>query len=83
MGNIRTATYHSTSYSPQQQDERAECENKFRHKLGPVGYKATMPKWERRSKSFMMLGYQIPLKVALRAPETRYGVILIQMIADD
>jgi hypothetical protein len=31
----------------------------------------------------MMLGYQIPLKVALCAPETRSGVILIQMVADD
>jgi hypothetical protein len=26
MGHIRIATYHSTSRSPQQQDERAECE---------------------------------------------------------
>jgi hypothetical protein len=31
----------------------------------------------------MMLGYQIPLKVAVCKLENRFGVILVQMIADD
>jgi hypothetical protein len=31
----------------------------------------------------MMLGYQIPLKVALCTPETTSGVILVQMIVDN
>jgi hypothetical protein len=57
--------------------------NKFKHKLGPRGYKAAMPNGQRRSKSFVMLGHQIPLKVALHAPETGSGVILIQMIVDN
>jgi hypothetical protein len=38
--------------------------NKFRHKLGPEGYKASIQKWTKKEKSFMTLGYQIPLKVA-------------------
>jgi hypothetical protein len=57
--------------------------NKFRHKLGPGGYKATMPKWAKKEQDFMMLGYHIPLKVVLCAPETGSGFVLIQMIADD
>jgi hypothetical protein len=31
----------------------------------------------------MMLGNQMPLKVALCAPETRSEVVLVQIIADD
>jgi hypothetical protein len=38
---------------------------------------------QRRSKSFVMLGYQIHFKVALCAPKTRSEDVLIQMIVDD
>jgi hypothetical protein len=35
--------------------------NRFKHRLGPSGYKAAIPLW---TKSFVRLGYRIPLKVA-------------------
>jgi hypothetical protein len=76
---------HTTSQAIALSNKMKELDvkNKFRHKLGPGGYKATMPKWVKKSKSFMMLGYHIPLKVALCEPETGFGVILVQIIADD
>jgi hypothetical protein len=59
------------------------AKNKFRHKLGLEGTRLQCQKGQRKSKSFVMLEYKIPLKVALCAPETGSEVILIQMIADD
>jgi hypothetical protein len=57
--------------------------NKFRHKLGPGGYKAVIPTWAKKEQALHDAGYQIPLKVALCAPETGSGVVLVQMIAVD
>jgi hypothetical protein len=61
MGHIHIATYHSTSRSPQQQDERVECE-KNRHKLGPGGYKAAMPKWAKKEQELHDAGILDPLE---------------------
>jgi hypothetical protein len=57
--------------------------NKFRHKLGPGGYKDAMPKWAKKEQELRVAGFQISLKVAWWAPETESRVILVQMTADD
>jgi hypothetical protein len=51
--------------------------NKFRHKLGPGGYKAAMPKWAKKEQELREARIPYPLKVAWCTPETGSGVILI------
>jgi hypothetical protein len=51
--------------------------NKFKHRLGPGGYKAAILLWTKKNMSFMRLGYWIPLKVARGARETGYGISLV------
>jgi hypothetical protein len=36
--------------------------NKFRHKLGPGGYKATMPKWAKKEQEICDAGIPDPLE---------------------
>jgi hypothetical protein len=36
--------------------------NKFRHKLGPGGYKATMPKWAKKEQEICDAGIPYPLE---------------------
>jgi hypothetical protein len=62
MGHIHKTIYHSRSHSPQQQDERAECKDKCRHKLGSRGYKAAMPKWAKKEQELSGAGIPNPLE---------------------
>jgi hypothetical protein len=36
--------------------------NKFRHKLGPGGYKAAIPKWAKKEQELRDAGIQDPLE---------------------
>jgi hypothetical protein len=51
--------------------------NKFKHRLGPGGTRLQYHSGQRRNKSFMRLGYRIPLKVECYARETGSGISFI------
>jgi hypothetical protein len=38
------------------------AKNKFRHKLGPGGYKATMPKWQKKEQELREARIPNPLE---------------------
>jgi hypothetical protein len=50
MEHLPTTTYHYRSYSAQQQNEKLNRRNKFKHKLGPGGYKAAIPVWTKKEQ---------------------------------
>jgi hypothetical protein len=39
-----------------------DVKNKFRHKLGPEGYKAAMPKWAKKEQELCDAGIPNPLE---------------------
>jgi hypothetical protein len=43
--------------------------NKLKHRLGPGGYKATIPLWTKKEQKLCELGYRNPMKVAHCARE--------------
>jgi hypothetical protein len=57
--------------------------NKFRHKLGPGGYKAAMPKWAKKEQELHEARIPYPLKVARCTPVTGSRVVLIYITTDD
>jgi hypothetical protein len=59
------------------------AKNKFGHKLGCGGYKDAMPKWEKKEQELHEAGIPDPMKVARCTPETGFGVVPVQMTADD
>jgi hypothetical protein len=62
MGHIRTTTYHSISHSLNNKMKELNAKNKFRHKLGPGGYKAAMPKWVKKEQELHNAGIPDPLE---------------------
>jgi hypothetical protein len=57
--------------------------NKFRHKLGPRGYKAAMPKWARKEQEFCETGIPYPFEGSMVHTKNLIHNVLVQMTADD
>jgi hypothetical protein len=59
------------------------AKNKSRHKLGPGGYKAAMPKWAKKEQELQDAGIPDPLQGCIVHTRNWIRVVLVQMIADD
>jgi hypothetical protein len=59
------------------------AKNKFRHKLGPRGYKGAMPKWAKKEEEIRDAGTLDPLEGCNVHTRNWIWVVLVQMIAND
>jgi hypothetical protein len=57
--------------------------NKFRHKLGPGGYKIAMPNSAKKEQELHEVGIPDPLQGCTVRTRNRVRVVLIQMTVDD
>jgi hypothetical protein len=57
--------------------------NKFRHKLGPRGYKAAMPKWAKKEQEFCETAILDPLEGSMVRTKNLIQNVLVQMTSDD
>jgi hypothetical protein len=62
MGHIHTTTYHYEAVAPNIKMKELNAKNKFKHKLGPGGYRATMPKWAKKEQELHDAKILDPLK---------------------
>jgi hypothetical protein len=57
--------------------------NKFRHKLGPGGYKIAMPNSVKKEQELHEVGIPDPLQGCTVSTRNMVRVVLIQMTVDD
>jgi hypothetical protein len=62
MEHFHTTTYHSRRHSPSNKMKELNKTNKFKHKLGPGGYKTAMSIWTKKEQEIREAGIPDPLE---------------------